>query len=201
MMTTALGAAAAANSFLSNTILLADSYKLTHDRQYPAGTEYVYSYVEARGTQIAGVEETVFFGLQGFLKSFLSVPITQDNVDQAALFATAHGVPFNKAGFQYIVDTYDGFWPVEIAAVPEGTPIALRNPVLTVVNTDPKCFWVTSFLETALLRACWYGTTVATVSRTCKKLLAEAMAISCDDPTVKLPFMLHDFGARGRIQL
>lgn len=199
MMTTAtIGtAAAAANSFLSNPILLADSYKLTHNRQYPKGTEYVYSYVEARGSQIDGVQDTVFFGLQGFIKSFLSVPITQANVDQAAAFAAAHGVTFNKEGFEYIVETYNGFWPVEISAVPEGSPIALRNPVLTIVNTDPKAYWVTSFLETALLRACWYGTTVATVSRTCKQLLAAAMEISCDDPTVKLPFMLHDFGARG----
>lgn len=197
MTANTIGAAAAANAFLSNPILLADSYKLTHDRQYPKGTEYVYSYVEARGTQIAGVEETVFFGLQGFLKSFLSVPITQAHVDQAARFAEAHGVTFNREGFQYIVDTYNGYWPVEIKAAPEGMPVALRNPLLTIVNTDPACYWVTSFLETALLRACWYGTTVATVSRTCKRMIADAMALSCDDPTAKLPFMLHDFGARG----
>lgn len=81
--------------------------------------------------------------------------------------------------------------------MPEGMPIQLRNPMLTIVNTDPACFWVTSFLETALLRASWYGTTVATLSRTCKQIIAEAMAASSDDPQGKLPFMLHDFGARG----
>ena len=48
-----------------NLLLMTDSYKFTHWRQYPPGTERVYSYIESRGGMFA---ETVFFGLQYYLK-------------------------------------------------------------------------------------------------------------------------------------
>jgi len=53
---------------LSNLLLMTDSYKFTHWRQYPPGTERVYSYVESRGGMF---KETVFFGLQYYLKHYL----------------------------------------------------------------------------------------------------------------------------------
>ena len=48
-----------------NMILTTDSYKLSHYRQYPPRTEYVYSYFESRG---GAWNEVVFFGLQYALK-------------------------------------------------------------------------------------------------------------------------------------
>ena len=45
----------------SNIILATDSYKQTHWKMYPPGTEYICSYFESRsGSEIP---ETVFFGL------------------------------------------------------------------------------------------------------------------------------------------
>lgn len=184
-------------ALLANPILLADSYKLSHYCQYPPETEYVYSYVESRGSEIPGVRQTLFFGLQGFLKDFLSRPITLEHIEQAAQFAAAHGVPFYREGFEYIVQEHRGYWPVEICAAPEGSAVDALTPMLTIVNTDPNCFWVTSFLETALLRACWYGSTVATISHTCKGYLMDAQAESSERPELGLPWMLHDYGARG----
>jgi nicotinamide phosphoribosyltransferase len=123
-------------------------------------------------------------------------PITQADIDEAELFITAHGEPFNRAGWQYILDTYNGYLPLEIRAVDEGTVLPVSNVLVTVVNTDPKCFWLTSYIETALLRAIWYGTTVATNSFESKKLIRDAMIETGADLS-GLPFKLHDFGARG----
>lgn len=67
---------------------------------------------------------------------------------------------------------------------------------MQVVNTDARCFWLTSYIETALLRAIWYPTTVATVSWHIKKIIAQALAKTADNLD-SLPFKLHDFGARG----
>ena len=53
---------------LSNIILLTDSYKVSHYKQYPPGTEKVYSYFESRGGKY---EEVCFFGLQYFIKRYL----------------------------------------------------------------------------------------------------------------------------------
>ena len=48
-----------------NLLLCTDSYKTSHWKQYPPGTEYVYSYFESRGGKF---DEICFFGLQYFIK-------------------------------------------------------------------------------------------------------------------------------------
>jgi nicotinamide phosphoribosyltransferase len=172
-------------------VLNTDSYKTGHWAQYPAGTTAVHSYIESRG----GIHDrTVFFGLQYILKEYFSRPVTADDVALAAEICTAHGVPFNRAGWQYVVDRHAGRLPVRICAVPEGTAVPTHNVLATIENTDPACPWLTSYLETALLRL-WYPTTVATNSWMAKQLIRGFLE-ETGDPA-GLPFKLHDFGARG----
>ena len=175
-----------------NLILNTDSYKVSMFKQYPAGTTGVYSYIESRGGRY---DETVFFGLQAFIKEYLLEPITQADIDIAEEILTAHGEPFNRAGWEYILRTHKGFLPLVIRAVPEGTVVPVKNVLATVENTDPECFWLTTYLETALLRAVWYGTTVATQSYTIKRVILDYLEKTGDPTTID--FKLHDFGARG----
>ena len=67
-----------------NLILNTDSYKTSHFAQYPEGTTMVNSYIEARGSVDPTVTKTVVFGLQMFLKEYLSKPITMEDVAEAA---------------------------------------------------------------------------------------------------------------------
>ena len=175
-----------------NIILNTDSYKVSMFKQYPAGTTGVYSYIESRGGRY---DRTVFFGLQAFIKEYLQVPITQDDIDIADEILTAHGEPFNRAGWQYILDKHAGYLPVVIRAVPEGTVVPVKNVLATIENTDPECYWLTTWLETALLRAVWYPTTVATQSWTIRQLILSYLE-KTGDPSL-IDFKLHDFGARG----
>jgi nicotinamide phosphoribosyltransferase len=175
-----------------NLILNTDSYKVSMFKQYPAGTTGVYSYIESRGGRY---DRTVFFGLQAFIKEYLLSPISQADIDIADEILTAHGEPFNRAGWQYILDKHRGYLPVVIRAVPEGTVVPVRNVLATIENTDPECFWLTTWLETALLRAVWYGTTVATQSYTIKQVILDFLERTGDPSTID--FKLHDFGARG----
>jgi nicotinamide phosphoribosyltransferase len=175
-----------------NLILNTDSYKVSMFKQYPAGTTGVYSYIESRGGRY---DRTVFFGLQAFIKEYLLEPITQSDIDIAEEILTAHGEPFNRAGWQYILDKHNGYLPVVIRAVPEGTVVPVKNVLATIENTDPECFWLTTWLETALLRAVWYGTTVATQSYTIKQVILDYLERTGDPSTID--FKLHDFGARG----
>ena len=177
----------------TNLILNTDSYKVSHYRQYPPGTTHVSSYIEARG---GAYEKTIFFGLQMFIKAYLMRPITLDDIAEAREVLAAHGVPFNEEGWRYIVDEHHGYLPVEIEAMPEGTPVAKGNVLVQIVNTDPKCAWVTSYVETALLRAIWYPTTVATVSHRSREIIGKYLDQTADNRE-GLPFKLHDFGARG----
>ena len=174
-----------------NLILNTDSYKVSMFKQYPVGTTGVYSYIESRGGRY---DKTVFFGLQAFIKEYLLTPITQADIDIADEILTAHGEPFNREGWQYILDVHNGYLPVVIRAVAEGTVVPVKNALATIENTDPECFWLTTWLETALLRAIWYPTTVATQSKMIKNLITEYLEKS-GDPT-SIGFKLHDFGAR-----
>ncbi len=179
---------------MKNIILNTDSYKSSHFLQYPPKSEYVSSYIEARGGEY---DKTLFFGLQAFIKEYLLTPITQEDIDEAEAIITAHGLPFNKEGWQYILESYNGYLPLEISAVQEGSLVPLKSPLVQVVNTDPKLPWLTSYIETALLRAVWFPTTVATVSYEIKEIIKSYLEATSDNAQAVLPFKLHDFGARG----
>lgn len=176
-----------------NPILNTDSYKTSHYLQYPKGTQQVFSYVEARGGPF---DKALFFGLQAILKSEFSRPITKDDIDEAEALITAHGLPFYRAGWELLLDRHGGYLPLEIRAQAEGTLAPIHLPMLSVINTDPDFFWLTSYVETALLRV-WYPTTVATNSHAALKIIRRALDLSSEDPDAELPFKLHDFGARG----
>jgi nicotinamide phosphoribosyltransferase len=179
---------------LISAIIRTDSYKFSQWVQYPAGTTHVSSYIESRG----GEDESVFFGLQAFMKDYLTTPITMADVDRAEKIVTAHGLPFNREGWEIIVNEYNGMLPVLIEAVAEGTVMPTHNVQVQVVNTDPRLWWLTSYLETALLRGVWYPSTVATKSRKFKKMIKAALEKTSDVPVeAMINFKLHDFGARG----
>jgi nicotinamide phosphoribosyltransferase len=176
---------------MSSIILNTDSYKVSMWKQYPEGTEYVYSYIESRGGKY---DRTEFLGVQALAKE-LAKPITQEDIDLADRIWSAHGEPFNKAGWQYILDVHNGRLPIRIRAAKEGLIIPTKNVLCTIENTDPNCFWLTTWVETAALRAIWYPTTVGTTSWHIKQEILNYLEKSGDPSTIG--FKLHDFGARG----
>mmetsp|Transcript_51749 Transcript_51749/g.116079 ORF Transcript_51749/g.116079 Transcript_51749/m.116079 type:complete len:529 (-) Transcript_51749:72-1658(-) len=191
-----------------NIILLSDSYKVSHWKQYPAGTQYVYSYFESRGCDNEGWNEVVFFGLQYFMKRYmLGQVVTKEKIDEAAELYSQHfgdGVNdnpdlFYREGWEYILSEHGGRLPVHIKAVPEGMVVPTKTALFTLVNTDPKCFWLTNFLETLLVQV-WYPMTVCTQSRFQKISIAKYMQETGNEdwsPPSGVCFKLHDFGFRG----
>lgn len=179
--------------FTASNIIRSDSYKVSHSKQLPPGTTNLYSYLESRGGLFP---ETVFFGLNYYLKEYLSRPITMADVDRAEERINKHLGPgiFNRAGWERIVNVHNGFFPVRIKAVPEGTVVPTRNVLMTIENTDDELPWVTNYIETMLLKV-WYPITVATLSREIKKLIKKYLEETGD--VGGLDFKLHDFGYRG----
>lgn len=182
----------------NNLILLADAYKYSHHKLYYPGTTNIYSYLESRGGKF---DNTVFFGLQYFMKEFLEGPaFTQQDLDEAADFLPqvfGRDDVFDKAGFQYILDNYGGKLPVRIKAIPEGVAVPTQNVLLTIENTDPNCFWLTNFLETLLMQL-WYPITVVTVSREVKKVVTRYFEeTATQGAEAGIDFVLNDFGFRG----
>jgi nicotinamide phosphoribosyltransferase len=185
------------NAIIPNT----DSYKASHFLQYPKGTEYVSSYIETRGADknswIPDTKEVVHFGLQMFIQKYLTRRISLQEINETEELFALHGIPFYRQGWIDILRRHNGQLPIRIEAVPEGTVLPLHNVQVQIVNTDPAAWWLTSYLETALVRAVWYPSTVATLSREAKKTIYQNLIETSDDPDAQIPFKLHDFGARG----
>src|ERR1700753_3215426 len=111
-----------------NIILLADAYKYSHHKLYYPGTDLIYSYFESRGGLF---NETVFFGLQYFLKHYLQdVVITTEKIDEAeTLMQQVFGRNdvFDRSKFDYILEQHNGKLPVRIKAVKEGSVVGVSN--------------------------------------------------------------------------
>lgn len=183
------------NRNLRSIITSADGYKFGHHLMYPPGTEYVHGYIESRGCSFSN--ELMHFGPQYFLLEYLKDPITHEDVDFAKKFIPEYGAPFNEEGWRYIVEIHKGILPLCIRALPEGSVVPTHSVMMTIENTDPKCFWLPSFMETALLRSVWYGSGPATISFLCKKPIKKYADLTVDNPEAYIPFALNDFGARG----
>ena len=183
---------------LNNILLMTDSYKVSHYRQYPKGMTKVYSYLEAR--KGGEYEKVMFFGLQYILKKyFMGQVVTEQKITQAAAIFKQHfgdETLFNLKGWQHILKDHDGRLPVKIKAVPEGTVVPEGNVLMTIENTCPECFWLVNYLETLLVQV-WYGCTIGTISLEMKKIIKDALAKSGTDTPENLAFRLHDFGYRG----
>ncbi|BBX62225.1 nicotinate phosphoribosyltransferase [Mycobacterium saskatchewanense] len=183
----------AQQSYSGNIITNVDSYKNAHFWMYPEGTEYVSSYIESRG----GIYPSVLFaGLQPFLREYLMHPFTIDDIHEAHDVHTSMGIPFERQNWIDLLNDHGGYLPLEIEAVPEGTVVPTRNVLVQVVNTDPKYHWVTGFIETALLRAVWYPSSVATTSWIAKQRIRGFLERTSDHPEM-IRIYLHDYGARG----
>ncbi len=184
-------------------IMQTDGYKLDHRRQYPEGTEFVYSNWTARGSRIEGIDKVVFVGLQQVIQRRLMD-------DFEAFFAA--DVDDLCAEYQAMLDKYLGptdigtdhiralhglgYIPLEFKALPEGTEVPLRVPMFTVENTHPDFFWVTNYFETILSADLWMPMTSATNAARIRRMLNE-FATQSGEPVDGVGFQGHDFSMRG----
>ena len=141
------------------------------------------------------IKETIFYGLQIILKKyFVGKVLTKDMIEEADAFCK--GVfgqdYFNRDGWIYILNKYDGRLPILIKAVPEGTIVPIHNALMTVENTDEKVPFLTNFCETMLMQN-WYPITIASIGYAIKNIISKWAVVS--GGTVS-PFHLNDFGFR-----
>jgi nicotinamide phosphoribosyltransferase len=179
-------------SILNSVIIDTDAYKVSMFLQYPPDTEYVSSYLEARKNPWKTV---TWYGLQHILKE-LTVLVTPADVEFAKLYWEAQGEPFNYEGWMIIATELGGKLPLRIQAAPEGAVMKSNNVMVQIVNTDPRFFWLTTWVETPIMRV-WYPTTVASLSAAIKADIYAALVESADAPDEEILYKLHDFGSRG----
>ena len=191
---------------MNETILLTDGYKLDHRRQYPEGTEFVYSNWTPRSCHYypEAKEGAVVFGIQYFIKEYLMKQFQENFFNRPKDVAVAEFkrrvdtfLGPNGVGTAHIEELHDlGYLPIRIKALPEGTLCPIRVPALTFINTHPKFFWLTNYFETLISTTLWLPMTSATTARLYKKeLMRHAEKTGFKD--VDLGFCIHDFSMRG----
>jgi nicotinamide phosphoribosyltransferase len=188
---------------MSNPILLCDGYKLDHRRQYPAGTEIVYSNWTARGTRREGHDKVVFFGLQYFLAKYLMeefqyffyAPV--EEVEERYQRRINGYLGPNGIGTEHIRELHAlGYIPLRFKALPEGSHVDLRVPMFTVENTDDRFFWMVNYIETLMSSVLWLPSTSATTALHYRRLLQYGARLT-GSPEEFVNWQGHDFSFRG----
>lgn len=188
---------------------LVDFYKTGHLRQYPSGTEYVYSNFTCRSDRLARVlpdfdHKAVFFGLQGACRwllrdcwneTFFRRPKGEVLSRYARRMDGALGP--GAVGTEHLAALHDlGYLPLLIKALPEGSRVPMRVPMFTMINTRPEFYWLTNYVETQLSAEVWKTVHSATIAHEFRRLL-DNYATRTGSPAAFVPWQGHDFSARG----
>ena len=185
-------------------VLLKDGYKADHRPQYPVGTEVIYSNMTPRKSRVLGVEEVVVFGIQYFVREFLTRQFQENFFDRnrgEVLFEYKRRLDGylgkDKVNVDHIGDLHDlGYLPLSVKALHEGSLCPTKVPLLTVVNTHPDFFWLTNQLETLFSCELWPLITSATTAYGFRKTF-NLFAKDCGIDPGFVKFMGHDFSMRG----
>jgi nicotinamide phosphoribosyltransferase len=188
-----------------NSLLLTDGYKVGHHLQYPAGTTLVYSNFTPRSNKYApkGCDHVVSFGQQmvmkiiheSFHKDFFSKPKHEVCGEMKEELSMYLNCDYDVSHFEELHDL--GYLPIKVKAIPEGTLVPIKVPVLTIFNTDPRFYWVTNYLETIISNLLWKPMTSATIAYQYRKVLSKWQEKTDIERAWFIDWQGHDFSMRG----
>lgn len=187
-----------------NPLLYTDGYKVDHRRQYPEGTTLVYSNWTPRKSRIEAIDEIVFFGLQYFIKKYIIEDFNtnffgkpKDEIAKKYSRRIKNYLGPNAVGIKHIEDLHDlGYLPMVIKALPEGSSVPIRVPMMTMYNTLPEFFWLTNYFETILSTTIWMPCTSATIAKQYRGILDKYAEETSSTPEF-VDWQGHDFSMRG----
>lgn len=190
----------------TNLMLMTDGYKLDHRRQYPEGTQYVYSNFTPRSSR-RGTQAVPLVGLQYFLQEYFmdrafETFFSRSRVDvleeYAEMLMTCLGPKAGAdVGVGHICKLHAlGYLPLEICAVPEGLPMPMKTPLFTVENTHPDFAWLTNYFETLMSAQLWQACTSAATAVEYRNIL-EGFARDTTGSVEGVQWQAHDFSMRG----
>ena len=178
-----------------------DSYKGGHFLMYPAANKMV-AYGEFRKPYPSVDDDRiVLFGTRYVVENVLNHKYTVEEVEAADKFFKTHNAgftpyPFPKDLFLKFIKENNGYFPIKVEALQDGTVIYPHTPVYQI-TAEGEYAHLCTYLET-LLTMIWYPTTVATLSRHCRSLIQTFFDDTVDPENFwKLDSRLHDFGYRG----
>lgn len=187
-----------------------DYYKIGHKDMYEQGTTKIYSNFTPRSSTHASKlpeffnNKIVFFGLQGFIKSFLIDAWNKnfflqpkEKVVEEYHSRVSNGLVIANPDVSHIEALHDlGYLPLSIKALPEGSLVNIKVPVLTVTNTIDEFFWLPNYIESIMSAELWKMSTTATTAYQYRKLL-DSYADKTGSSKEFVLWQGHDFSFRG----
>lgn len=179
------------NSIRTNPLMLTDVYNLSHQR-LKVNTDWEASHIYNRSKGM------ILFGFAEIVKSVLEVKITMDMIDEADRYASGMGVRFPREIFERVVEECNGYFPIRIQSLPEGTYCPQGTPFAQVRNTVEGFGELVTWLEGIFLHSYFPCATATQAFRMRKYLEMKQKQYGYDDGFLT---RLHSFGFRGHRSL
>ena len=189
----------------NSPIFKLDFYKTVHHQQYPKGTEVVYStFIPRSNNYMPFADKAVFFGLQGFIKSYLMDGMDKwffsqprEEVLYEYEFFMTKTLGMSEFAVDHIAALHDlGYMPLLIKALPEGTRVPMRVAMFTIENTHPDFYWLTNYVESVMSAIIWKTVVSATISYKYRSEFDKYIEKTGLD-AFGVNFQGHDFSYRG----
>lgn len=186
--------------------LTSDGYKVGHALLYPTGTQFIYeTLVPRENSYFPWSDKMVVFGYEYFVLNLVrdwDLNFFNRPWEEIEEELTVIERMFDKKVFGLMSKRFKDLWelgylPIKIKALPEGTLVPMRVPVLTITNTHQDFYWLVGYLETTLLANTFVTSTNATVARQFRKIGKKWADKTADDDSF-LDFQFHDFSQRGQ---
>lgn len=184
-------------------LLLTDFYKTIHHKCYAEGLTKLVSYWTPRMSRKENMNKVVMFGLQSFIKKYLIEYFNENffNISKKEIIKEYKRVICNTMG-DIAADTFHieklhdlGYLPIQIKAVPEGTRVNIKTPMIEITNTHDDFAWLVNYLETFMSCNIWQPMTSATIAYRYREIMGKYFDLTVENGDVTKS--CGDFSMRG----
>ncbi|MFJ8247369.1 nicotinate phosphoribosyltransferase [Peribacillus asahii] len=175
----------------SNPLMLTDAYNLSHQR-LKVNTDWEVSHIYNRA------EGMILYGFNEMVNSILNIQITKEMVQQLKDSAKVMNIVAPIELFERVVDEFNGYFPIMVQSLPEGTWCPKGTPFAQVRNTAVGFGELVTWLEGIFLQASFPCGT-ATEAFHIRKYLEDVKKDKKFDDSFLI--RAHSFGFRGHRSL
>lgn len=145
-------------------LLLSDFYKQVHSEQYNKDLNKLVSYYTPRMSRLKGDDKVICFGIQAFCKEYLIDYFNEnffDKTEEEVVTEYNRVLTYTLGAGTYKDDKIIalhrlGYLPIEIKAIPEGTRVPIKVPMIEISNTHPDFAWMTNMIESLISATLWH---------------------------------------------
>ena len=186
-----------------NPLLLTDFYKTIHHMCYAERMTKLVSYWTPRMSRKEDMNKVVMFGLQSFIKKYLTeyfqenfFSVSKEEVIKEYKRVISKTLGEIAADTNHIEKLHDlGYLPIQIKAVPEGTRVNIKTPMIEITNTHDDFAWLVNYLETFMSCNIWQPMTSATIAYRYRELIEEYFDLTVENGDITKA--CGDFSMRG----